>query len=682
LTPTLALIVEIMKTKQIDIRQRLQKAWNDFICGGTVAGNAVRPEIMASWIRCRDYGIDPHLKVFPHLLNDEQSKSLLTQNSLLISSAQRVLKSFYHYIKNIDVVIVLLDREGYPLEIMGEGQLWTIAEEFVNFKFGTSLHEKYVGTTASFLAILHDQPFEMTAEEHYAQLLHPCMSVAAPIHNEQGQVIGAISMSASHELASRHPHTLAMIAAMAKIIENDLQLANALEHTEFISQSLKDAMASMADGLIVLGRDDRVVHVNSMAEKLLGFQLEKIRDKEIVEIVKNSVILEAVKNKRKLVDHELVLEESVNKSRYLVSVNPILSLAGKHIGTSLFLKEFKTVQKLVQRVVSQQAHYTFNDILGESPGIQEVKRIARTVAKSSSNVIITGESGTGKEMVAQSIHNSSEFAKGPFLAINCAAMPSNLIESEIFGYEAGTFTGGLRSGKTGKLELAHGGTLFLDEINGMSMDMQVKLLRVLEERVFQRLGGSRSIDLGARIISATNQDLAERMRHGNFRPDLYYRLSVVEIHIPPLRQRVKDIEILTYRFIEEKSRLLKKTIKGITDEALSHLLTYDWPGNVRELKNWIERAVNLAEGEYLTIHDFPSLANIEELPTQRVLKHTIEPISELGSLRQTEQEAIKAAINKCQGNILEAARHLGISRATLYRKMEKHQISISKEVQS
>ncbi len=188
--------------------------------------------------------------------------------------------------------------------------------------------------------------------------------------------------------------------------------------------------------------------------------------------------------------------------------------------------------------------------------------------------------------------------------------------------------------------------------------------------------------MGARIISATNQDLAERIRHGGFRPDLYYRLSVVEIQIPPLRQRVRDIEMLTYWFIEEESRLLNKTIKGITDEALSHLLTYPWPGNVRELKNWIERAVHLAEGDYLTISDFPNSAHIEEISAQRFLTHTIKPINESGSLRQTEQEAIKAAINECRGNILEASRHLRISRATLYRKMEKHQISISKKVHS
>ena len=674
------MIVKAMKANPTDTRQCLQKAWNDFVCGGTVAGNTVRPEILTSWERSLAYGVDPRRKDFPLILNDEQLKSLLTQNSILISSTQRVLKGFYHYIKNIDVLIGLCDKEGYPLILTGEGPIWTYAKQVANFRLGTSVHEKYIGATAPFMAILYDQPFEMTAEEHYAQILHPCMCVAAPIHDEQGQVIGALNMTASHELASQHPHTLAMIAAMAKIIENDLQLANALEHTEFISQSLKDAMASMADGLIVLSRDDRVVHVNSMAEKLLGFRLDEIRGNEVGRIVKNSVIIEAVKDKRKLVDHELVLEESVNKSRYLVSVSPIQSLVGKHIGTSLVLKEFKAVQKLMQRVVGQQAHYNFNDILGDSPGIQQVKRISRTVAKSNSNIIITGETGTGKEMVAQSIHNNSEFSQGPFIAINCAAMPSELIESEIFGYEAGTFTGGLKSGKAGKLELAHGGTLFLDEINGTSMGMQVKLLRVLEERVFQRLGGSRSIDLGTRIISATNQDLAERIRHGSFRPDLYYRLSVVEIHIPPLRQRVKDIEILTYWFLEEKSRLLNKTIKGITDEALSYLFTYPWPGNVRELKNWIERAVNLAEGDYLTISDFPNSAPIEELSAYRLPAHAVKPINETGSLRLTEQEAITAAIDKCRGNILEASRHLGISRATLYRKMEKHQISISKKV--
>lgn len=643
-------------------------------------GDIIRPEIMASWKRSRAYDVDPQLKGFPPALNDEQLKTLLTRNSLLINSAQRLLKSFYHYIKNIDVVISLHDKEGYVLETRGEGPIWLYAGQVVINMLGVSAHEKYVGTTAPFIAILYDKPFEMVAEEHYAQFLHPCRCVAAPLHDERGQVIGALNMTASYTMASQHPHTLAMIAAMAKIIDNDMQLTNTLEHAEFISQSLKDAMASMADGLIMLGWDDRVVHVNSMAEKLLGFRLEEIKDNDIVRIVKNSVIIDAVKNKRKLMDYELVLEESVNKHRYLVSVSPIMSLVGKHIGTSILLKEFKAVQKLMQRVVGQQAHYTFKDILGGSPGIEQVRRISRVVAKSSSNVIITGESGTGKEMVAQSIHNSSEFSNGPFIAINCAAIPLELIESEIFGYESGTFTGGLKNGKAGKLEFASGGTLFLDEINGMSMNMQVKLLRVLEEKVFQRVGSNRSINLRARIISATNQDLAERIRNANFRPDLYYRLSVMEIHIPPLRQRIKDIEMLTYSFIEEKSRLLNKTIKGITREALSFLLKYAWPGNVRELKNWIERAVNLAEGDYLIISDFPTSAHSEELSAQIVLKNTNRLISESGSLRQMEKETVKKAIDECRGNIMEASRHLGISRATLYRKMDKYQLAISKEV--
>ncbi len=678
-----ALIVETMETKQTDIRQCLQKAWNDFVCGGTVAEGTVRPEIIASWKRSRAYDIDPHLKGFPPpLMNDEQLKSLLTRNSLLINSTQRVLKSFYHYIKNIDILISLHDKEGYMLENMGEGAIWSYAAQVLGNRLGTSAHEKDVGTTAPFLAILHDQPFEMVAEEHYVQFLHPCICVAAPLHNERGQIMGALNITASYEMASQHPHTLALIAAVAKIIENDLQLANALEQTEFMSQSLKDAMASMSDGLIVLGWDERVVHVNSTVEKLLGVRMEDIGGKEIVHIVKNIVIVEAVKNRQKLVDYELILEESVKKSRYLVSVSPIMSLVGKHLGTSVVLRELKSVQKLLQRVVGHRAPYNFNDILGESPGIAQVKRLSRIVAKSNSNVIITGETGTGKEMLAQSIHNSSEFAKGPFIAINCAAMPAELIDSEIFGYEAGTFTGGLSGGKPGKLELAHGGTLFLDEINGTSLSIQVKLLRVLEERVFQRLGGNRSMELGARIISATNQDLTERIRHGNFRPDLYYRLSVMEIQIPPLRQRIKDIEMLTYWFIEEKNRHLNKTITGITDEALSHLLTYAWPGNVRELKNWIERAVNLAEGDTLTVHDFPRSAPPDGLFASQIMPHTIKPDNDSGSLRQTEREAIIAAINKCQGNIPEAARYLEISRATLYRKLEKYQISFSKKVYS
>ena len=300
-------------------------------------------------------------------------------------------------------------------------------------------------------------------------------------------------------------------------------------------------------------------------------------------------------------------------------------------------------------------------------------------------MIISGESGTGKELIAQSIHNAGCYADGPFIAINCAAIPYDLIESEIFGYEAGTFTGGLRQGKPGKLELAKGGTLFLDEINGMSMDMQTKLLRVLEERTFQRLGSTNNfIRLDARIISATNQDLLKRIEHGNFRGDLYYRLSVIDIVIPPLRERKDDIEILVKTFIDEKNRQLGRNIKGVSKDALDYLKSYPWPGNVRELKNWIEKAVNLAEGEALRREDFPSFHAISGSSHEALTLSVQNDVKEdaLHAVDLFERDVIKTVLKECGGNILQTAKRLGIGRATLYRKMDKYEISLSKNVLS
>jgi transcriptional regulator with PAS, ATPase and Fis domain len=304
------------------------------------------------------------------------------------------------------------------------------------------------------------------------------------------------------------------------------------------------------------------------------------------------------------------------------------------------------------------------------------------MANSNSNVVIIGESGTGKEMIAQGIHNAGSSAQGPFVAINCAAIPYNLIESEFFGYEPGTFTGGLQKGKPGKLELVRGGTLFLDEINGMSIDMQAKLLRVLEEKKFQRLGSNKYVPLEARVVSATNQDLLEQVKHGTFRHDLYYRLSVVEIHIPPLRMRMKDIEILVQCFIEEKNRQLGRSIKGISKEAMEYLMSYHWPGNIRELRNWIERAINLVHGNILSVQDFPTPTKCIDI--QRVsqfldLKGREKEVSRLGLM---EYNTIRTVLEDCKGNISQASKRLGISRSTLYRKMRKYGIVVSLNVQS
>ncbi len=634
---------------------------------------------MESWKRCKAWGLDPFKPAPPSSLSRAEIDDLLAKNCNLIAATNGVLRNIYNYLNSMDVIIMLADKNGYLLETMGEGPVWSYINEITDNAIGNCIHESFAGTNAPSMALILDKPYEVFAEEHYRETLHRCLCVAAPIHDKDGALIGCLDMTLDRKTALTHPHTLTMIIALAGIIENQLQLLHAMEENYFSSHSLKSAMASMNDGLIVISGDGSIVHINTMAEKLLGVELTHVANEKINNIINNKEIIDAIGKREPLMDQEVILNESASGPRCLLTITVITNVLGKYVGSTILLKEYKHVQRLIQKVAGPKAHFTFKDILGDSPEIKKVITMSRSVANSTSNVIISGESGTGKELIAQSIHNAGSYSGGPFIAINCASIPYHLIESEIFGYEAGTFTGGLRQGKPGKLELVKGGTLFLDEINGMSLDMQAKLLRVLEERQFQRLGGSKYIPLDARIISATNEDLHERIQHGNFRRDLFYRLSVIDIHIPPLRERKQDIDILTKQFIDEKNQQLGKAIKGVSKEALDYLLSYAWPGNVRELKNWIERAVNLAAGHVLVREDFPAYISAPDRgPVDQVPQE--KSAGGLQVVNAFERDIIRKTLEECNGNILKTAKRLGIGRPTLYRKMNKYEITLSKHV--
>jgi transcriptional regulator with PAS, ATPase and Fis domain len=314
--------------------------------------------------------------------------------------------------------------------------------------------------------------------------------------------------------------------------------------------------------------------------------------------------------------------------------------------------------------------FSLNDIIGESPAIQLVKEKALKVAGSKSSILITGESGTGKELLARGIHNASARADGPFVAVNCAAIPDTLLESELFGYEEGAFTGARKGGKPGKFELADGGTIFLDEIAEMSIHLQAKLLRVLEGWEVERVGGTRPRPVDVRLMSATNQDLTEKIACREFREDLYFRLNVIPLRVPPLRDRAGDIPLLAMHFVRKHAALLGKEIERIDPEVAELLETYEWPGNVRELENAIEYAVNL-EGTS-TIHE-RSLPETIRARASSLPKGSCDS----GGIDDMEARLIVEALSRHGYNYSgkqEAARELGIGIATLYRKMARYGI--------
>jgi two-component system response regulator HydG len=313
-------------------------------------------------------------------------------------------------------------------------------------------------------------------------------------------------------------------------------------------------------------------------------------------------------------------------------------------------------------------HFDRQNIIGRSPSMVKVLEEVAQVAPSEATVLVTGESGTGKEMIAGAIHFNSPRKDGAFVKINCAAITETLLESELFGHEKGAFTGAHRK-KEGRFRQAHGGSLFLDEISEMSLAMQVKLLRVLQEREITRVGGEEVIKVDVRVIAATNKDLLQEIEGERFRDDLYYRLNVVTLHIPPLRERREDIPLLTQHFLKAFSEKNRKQIKGFTPQAMDRLLKYDWPGNTRELMNAVERAVVLAQTEYLDEEELPLILRDISLEGEIPLKDVIP--ADL-PLDEVEKASILKTLELAGGNKSEAARRLGITRRTLHKKLKKY----------
>lgn len=308
-------------------------------------------------------------------------------------------------------------------------------------------------------------------------------------------------------------------------------------------------------------------------------------------------------------------------------------------------------------------------IIGSSQIMWELRETLLGIAASPSSVLITGESGTGKELFAQAIHYCGHRAKGPFVKVNCAAIPENLLESELFGYVDGAFTGARKGGRTGKFELANRGTIFLDEIGDMPLTMQAKLLRVLQEKEIERIGDEHITTVDVRIISATNKNLAALITQNFFRLDLYYRLNVVNLHIPSLRERKEDIPLLASHFVKELNRKLGLQIRGIDDKAMALLMQYNWPGNVRELSNVLETAMNFCRSPLLQPESLSSI-----LRQQQPVLYEINELSLKTGLMATEHEQILTALKTSRGNRQQAAKMLGVSRTTLYRLMKKHRL--------
>jgi PAS domain S-box-containing protein len=422
------------------------------------------------------------------------------------------------------------------------------------------------------------------------------------------------------------------------------------------------------EGIFAIDGRGYIKHCNVIAEELLKTTKTDIIGSHISKFMRGTPALEVLRTGGGYTENEEVYSNERGNFHFIVTVKPYFT-DKKVAGAVISLRDIEEARKLAYNINTRALKYTFDDIVGESEAVRKAKSQAVLTSRGNSTVLITGESGTGKEMFAKAIHYASPRSKGPFVTVNCGAIPENLLESELFGYDRGAFTGASDKGKLGKFEMANSGTIFLDEIGDMPLHLQVKLLHVLQNMRFERVGGNKVIIVDVRIVAATNKDLETMIQEGTFREDLYYRLSVIPLTVPPLRGRRSDIRLLMHHFLNKYNAFMNKKITGFTDEAEYIYENYGWPGNVRELENAVEYGANMAFGDKIGIDAIPG----------RLLKNDANTIqieeSDLSLSEQVkfyEREILMRKLKKYggSGNAKDlAAKELGLSRATLYRKL-------------
>lgn len=494
--------------------------------------------------------------------------------------------------------------------------------------------------------------------------------ICVPIEREGARVgaIGliAITEAARTKLLDNRDHLVVFTNRMADLIVSKLIEQETAEKLTIAKNRLTGIIDSIEEGIVAVDAAGRIVHTNAVVEEVLGADGAALFGQPVEAFFSGGYVGALLTEGTAFTNIELRVGEQGRGTHVLISGKPVAE-GERNAGSILALKKMDDVYKVINNLTSSPLATSFDEIVGASPQIARLKREALSVAASGSNIMITGESGTGKELLARAIHHASPRAAKPFVALNCAAMPETLIESELFGFEDGAFTGAARGGRPGKFQLAHGGTIFLDEIGDMPLHLQPKLLRVLQEKTVERLGGHKSVVVDVRVIAATNRVLEELVARGEFREDLYYRLSVIPLHIPPLRARVGDVKLLLAHMLRLYGQKLGKPIKGFSANAEAALTAWPWKGNVRELANAVEYAVNMEQTPYVTFESLPQ--RIREGAGAKVGAGVSAPAA--GVLRSAETEAIRKALAEC-GETLEgkkrAAAMLGISLATLYRK--------------
>ncbi|AXK18697.1 sigma-54-dependent Fis family transcriptional regulator [Bacillus sp. COPE52] len=603
--------------------------WKKFIDKGVLDSNRINERISESWHRCKQANVNPHMnkgqKILSSNIFQEQKKK--SENFLDIALPQ--IQNMRKIIDELQMMALLIDPDGYVLSLSGNKQTLKRAKH-INFIEGVKWTEAAVGTNAIGTALEIEEAIMISGTEHYSVASHSWSCAAAPIHNDDLKLIGVLDFSCPIEFS--HPYMLGMVTSIAHAIERECSIRVHQNELHLIHRFLD-----------VIDSDEQVVICNH-------------RD----------VIVSASKSVRKRVTNwsRMKLEDLMRYGLETKLEIPVYSNE-RMIGKCMYLKENK--QMNTYSAFTFIKGITFSGVTGTSKAFQHTLEEIKLVSPTDASVYVCGETGVGKEYVARAIHENSPRKDGPFIAVNCGSLPKELMESELFGYTEGAFTGARRQGYKGKFEQANGGTLFLDEVGEVPSEMQVALLRVLQERTITPIGSSKEVPVNIRIITATHKDLLRLVEEGKFRQDLYYRLHVYPLYVPSLLERKEDIPYFIQHFCERKNWNVVFP-KSICNQFLQHT----WPGNIRELVNVLERIYILSQGREICekqvaflIQTMMGSERQSQLQTENNEEHT------LSFRERIQHDSMIEALQKTNGNVSLAAKLLDVPRSTFYKRMQK-----------
>ncbi|WP_419787136.1 sigma-54-dependent Fis family transcriptional regulator [Pseudodesulfovibrio sp.] len=646
-------------------------SWKHFVEGKRESVNGMDQALLDSWHRCMDMEVDPAPRSCWDFLPVSELEPFTNTLEKICGDIEATA---YSAIKGKNLLITIANVEGRVARTCGDLKVLKQADK-LNFGPGANWAETSVGTNAIGVALSTGLPMQVVGEEHFCRSHHSWTCTAAPILDPRGDIWGCFDISGP--VHSDHSGNMEVVLQAARALEQNLSRLYCSELEGQMASLFSSMFNSVTTGVIFLSRQGRVTSANSIAELLLAPKGRALRGCKAEELFDLAPYLAQAKQ-ASLCD-PVVVPCRINPNLHVRAI-PTFSASGDWLDTIITVSETQHTKQFPiaghnhgRASLHTTSHAGFEHVLHASEPMRKAVRQAANAARTPSTVLLLGESGTGKELFAKGIHKAGPRADRPFIAVNCGAFSEELVQSELFGYREGAFTGAVKRGREGKFQKADKGVLFLDEISEMPISQQVNLLRALEERAIVPVGGTTPLPVDVKIVAATNKNLAELVRQGRFREDLYYRLNVVGITIPPLRERGHDITLLAEHHLKRLCSDFGIPCPEIAQETADILMAHSWPGNVRELVNCLESAANNLSGPWLRPEHLPAylLEKTEGLPAA-----SRRPHSRGFQLKDREADAIREALEYHQGNISKTAKALGIGRNTLYAKMERYGIEM------